>query len=178
MALDFGISGQQLVAPQWWQGCFWDLLCHKGDTLFSFSQPASRAQTTYLLLCTLQCSLKWCNCLYWMGAASVGSQRCSFSPEQWGDLGQLGHLGKRKQAPSPASRQQALVLYSEDQVYQVHQVTTRRLCLAVGALWFTLGYQHNQRKGNVMVLFTYHRGSETSILAAGREPCCLRALLP
>lgn len=69
-----------------------------------------------------------------MGVASVGSQRCSFSPEQWGDLGQLGHLGKRKQAPSPAPHQQALVLYSEDQVYQVHQVTTGQLRLAEGAL--------------------------------------------
>lgn len=90
--------------------------CAMEVTSFSFSQAASTAQTTYLLLCTPQCSLKWCNCLYWTGVASVGSQRCSSSPEQWGDLGRLGHLGKRKHSASPASCQQVLVLHSEDRL--------------------------------------------------------------
>lgn len=95
-------------------------------TLFSFSQPVSTPQGSYLLLCTPLCSQKWCNCLYWMEATSEGSQRCSFSPEQWGDLGQPEHLGGRKEAESPASCQPALVLYPENQVNTVceGQVTT------------------------------------------------------
>lgn len=41
-----------------------------------------------------------------------------------GRFGAAGTPWEEKQAPSPAPHQQALVLYFEDQVYQVHQVTT------------------------------------------------------
>lgn len=109
-----------------------------------------------------------------MGVASVGSQRCSFSPEQWDDLGQLGHLGKRKQAKSSIASTDASALSWRSGV----SGTLGQLLLAEGAFLFTLSYQYSQRKGNVMIPFTYPHGSDTSILAVLREPCYMWASRP
>lgn len=46
LALDFGIHEQQLVAGQWWQECFWDLLCHEGDVVLIL--PGSEHSSNHL----------------------------------------------------------------------------------------------------------------------------------
>ena len=54
------------------------------DLLKREKMEAEAGEAAHLPLCIPRCNRKWCSFPCWMGAASGGSRKCSFSLGQWG----------------------------------------------------------------------------------------------